>query len=122
LLKGNTAHVLAIGDIVEPNETWRAYKADQTGRSWDYVFRRLFYVSRSGFESATAFAEPVEIANLDATAGHIRNQDLAIGPDGEAYVLYTARETQSELMRDQFFPDASLADSSAPRRHYAAAK
>ena len=26
-----------------PNETWRTFKKQKTGASWDYVFRRLFY-------------------------------------------------------------------------------
>jgi len=109
-LAGNAVHVLAVGDIVEPNETWRTYKAEQTGRSWDYVFRRLFYVVAPDLKTE-GFSEPIEIANRDSTAGHIRNQDLAIGSDGAAYLLYTARETQSALMRDKFFPDLSLVDS-----------
>lgn len=109
-LAGNAVHVLAIGDIVEPNETWRAYKAEQTGRSWDYVFRRLFYVFAPDLK-AGGFGEPIEIANLDSTAGHIRNQDLALGPDGTAYLLYTARATQNALMRDKFFPDLTLINS-----------
>ena len=44
-LRDRAAHVMAIGDIVEPNEAWRAFKKQKTGRDWDYVFRRLFYTT-----------------------------------------------------------------------------
>ena len=32
-LRDRAAHVLAIGDIVEPNEAWRAHKKEATGSS-----------------------------------------------------------------------------------------
>ena len=53
-IRDRSAHVLAIGDIVEPNEAWRAYKKKTTGSEWDYVFRRLFY-ARSPDLSAGRF-------------------------------------------------------------------
>ncbi len=109
-LKDGAAHILAIGDIVEPNETWREYKFEQTGQKWDYVFRRLFYASAPNLNEG-GFGEPVEVANVDATAGYIGNQDLWIAPEGDAYILYTQRETQSALLRDAFFPEASLLNS-----------
>ncbi len=109
-LKDGAAHILAISDIVEPNETWHKFKFEQTGNKWDYVFRRLFY-TRAPKLSEAGFNEPIEIANVDATAGYIGNQDLWIGPNGEAYILYTQRETQSALLRDAFFPDSSLFNS-----------
>ncbi|MBI2423094.1 MAG: hypothetical protein HYV27_09720 [Candidatus Hydrogenedentes bacterium] len=109
-LKNGAAHVLAIGDIVEPVEEWRNFKFEQSGQKWDYVFRRLFFTSTPDLVSG-AFSEPLEIANLDATAGHISNQDLWIAPDGSAYILYTQVEVQSAAMRDKFFPGASLVPS-----------
>ncbi len=109
-LIGNSAHVLAISDIIEPVETWRNYKQEQTGREWDYVFRILYYTHAPDLLTG-GFIEPIEIANVEATAGHIRNQDLWINEAGEAYILYTEREVQSELMRDQFFPVKSIVDS-----------
>jgi len=42
-LHDRAARVMAIGDIVEPNRVWQAFKKQKTGREWDYVFRRLFY-------------------------------------------------------------------------------
>lgn len=103
-LKDRAAHVLAIGDIVEPVEAWREFKAEQTGRKWDYVFRILYYTHTPDI-AARPFAEPIEIANVDDTAGHIRNHDLWIAPDGSAYVLYSEAEVQNALLRDEFFPD-----------------
>lgn len=109
-LKDGAAYVLAIGDIQEPVKEWADYKLEQTQRTWDYVFRILYFTWTRGIRSK-AFAEPVEIANVDATAGHITNQDLWIAPNGDAYILYTQRAVSSTLMRDKFFPGLSTLDS-----------
>lgn len=109
-LVGNSAHVLAVGDIVEPVEEWRKYKFEQTKQTWDYVFRRLYYVQAANLKES-GFSAPLEITNVDATGGYVSNQDLWIAPDGAAYILYTQREVQSALMRDKFFPGKSLIDS-----------
>lgn len=101
-LKNRSAHVLAIGDIVEPNEEWRKYKFEKTGSGWDYVFRRLFYTWSSDITKSD-FVEPIEIDNLDETAGYIRNLDLWIDNEGNAHILYLRQTVQSSLMRDRFF-------------------
>ncbi|MBM3290659.1 MAG: hypothetical protein FJY92_10955, partial [Candidatus Hydrogenedentes bacterium] len=105
-IENGRAHILAVGDIVEPVEEWRTFKKEQTGREWDYVFRRLFLAQNADIEHGP-FAPPIEIANVDATAGHIANQDLWIAPNGDAYVLYTETEVASPLMRDRYFPGKS---------------
>ena len=109
-LRNRAAHVLAIGDIVEPNEEWRTYKHEQTGRAWDYVFRRLFYAWTPDIAQSD-FAEPIELENLDATSGYIRNLDLWLDADGAAHLLYLKQPVQSDLMRDKFFPDQPLTAS-----------
>ncbi len=109
-LRGNAVHVLAIGDIVEPVEEWKTYKLEQTKATWDYVFRILYYTSTPDV-AKTGFAAPLEIANVDKTAGAISNQDLWLSPDGDAYVMYTEREVASALLRDKFFPGKSLVTS-----------
>lgn len=109
-LRGNAVHVMAVGDIVEPVEEWRQYKFDQTQQHWDYVFRILYYTSTPDV-ATTEFAAPLEIANVDKTAGHISNQDLWLSPEGEAWLMYTQCETASALMRDKFFPGNSLISS-----------
>jgi hypothetical protein len=106
-LKNQAGHVLAIGDIVEPNEEWRKYKHDQTGRDWDYVFRRLFYTYTPDI-TKTGFVEPIELENLDATAGHISNLDMWIDDDGAAHIIYRKQTVQSSMMRDRFFPDTPI--------------
>jgi hypothetical protein len=63
---------MAIGDIVEPNRVWQAFKKQKTGREWDYVFRRLFYTGTPDI-GRTDFAAPVEIDSVDVTGGHITN-------------------------------------------------
>jgi len=105
-IENGRAHIVAVGDIVEPNKEWQQYKFEKTGSKWDYVFRRLFYARCNDLKSA-AFAAPIEIANVDATAGHIANQDLWIAPNGDAYILYIEREVSSAIMRDKFFPGKS---------------
>ena len=109
-LQKGSAHVLAIGDIVEPVEEWRTYKFEQTGQKWDYVFRILHYTYTPDI-AKNDFAPPIEIANVDKTAGAISNQDLWIAPDGAAYILYTEREVQSALMRDKYFTGKSIISS-----------
>jgi len=109
-VKGNGGHVMAIEDIVEPVEEWRKFKFDQTKQKWDYVFRILYYTASPDLTS-TPFSTPLEIANVDATAGHITNHDLWIAPDGSAYILYSEREVASAMMRDKFFPDKTLHNS-----------
>ncbi|NUM56256.1 MAG: hypothetical protein HUU46_21665 [Candidatus Hydrogenedentes bacterium] len=109
-LENGRGHILAVGDIVEPIEEWRAYKKEQTGQAWDYVFRRLFYASNKDI-ARDPFIEPIEIANVDATAGHISNQDLWVAPNGDAYIMYTESEVGSALMRDRFFPGKSTVPS-----------
>jgi len=106
-LEDRAAYVLAVGDIVEPVKEWQTYKFEQTGRKWDYVFRILYFAWTPNLVDR-AFAAPIEVANVDATAGHISNQDLWIAPDGSAFILYTEREVQSALMRDKFFPGKSV--------------
>jgi hypothetical protein len=103
-LKNRSAHVMAIGDIVEPVDAWRTYKFEQTQRKWDYVFRILYYTYTPKI-GEQGFSEPIEIANVDDSAGAISNQDLWIAPDGTAYVLYREQEIQTAMMRDKFFPD-----------------
>ena len=109
-LKRGAGHILAVGDIYEPVEEWREYKFEQTKRKWDYVFRVLYYAWTPNI-LGHGFSSPIEIANVDETAGHITNHDLWVAPDGAAYILYSQREVQSALMRDKFFPDRSVSDS-----------
>jgi|GEM_PF-839200 len=109
-LQGKAAYVLAVGDIYEPVEEWRAYKREKLQREWDYVFRILYFTWTPDI-LAQDFMEPIEIANVDATAGNIFNQDLWVSPSGQAYILYTEQPVASELLRDRFFPGLSVTRS-----------
>jgi hypothetical protein len=102
-LSNHAAHVLAIGDIVEPIMEWREYKYAQSNQKWDYVFRRLFYTSTPDI-TTTEFAPPIEVDTLESTSGQMTNLDLWIGPDGAAHLLYIKTSVQSAVMRDRFFP------------------
>lgn len=103
VLRQGAAHVLAIGDIVEPVEEWRKHKADVLKRDWDYVFRRLFYAETPEV-TRTPFGDPVEIDSVEETAGHIRNLDLHVDREGIVRVLYLKQPIQHAFMRDRFFP------------------
>ena len=105
-LRDRAAHVLAIGDIVEPNEAWRAHKKETTGSAWDYVFRRLFY-AHSPDIGREGFAPPIEVDSVEATGGHIRNLDLWLDPRGIAHLLYL-KTNISGALRDRFFPGRKI--------------
>lgn len=109
-LRRGAAHVLAVGDIVEPVEAWKTYKFEQTQREWDYVFRVLYFTSTPQV-GKEPFAPPMEVANVDATGGSISNKDLWVDDQGEAFILYTEQEVQSALLRDKFFPGKSIIPS-----------
>lgn len=102
-LRDCAAHVLAIGDIVEPVEEWRKLKKEKTGRDWDYVFRRLFY-ARTPDIARKPFAPPVEIDSVEKTGGNISNLDLHVDEAGAAHVLYLKRSHQYEFLRDRYSP------------------
>jgi len=105
-LRNRAGHVLAIGDIVEPKEEWRTYKYEKTNRSWDYVFRRLFYTWTPD-ATKTDFAPPIEVEDVDATGGHISNLDLWIDNNGDAHLLYIKQPTVP-ILRDKYFPNIQL--------------
>jgi len=108
-LRNRAAHVLAIGDIVEPIEEWRSYKHEQTKRDWDYVFRRLFYTWTPN-AATTDFASPIEVETVDETGGHISNLDLWIDTNGDAHIVYI-KQPVAQILRDRFFPELRLTRS-----------
>jgi len=109
-VRERAAHLLAIGDIVEPVEAWRRTKFEKTGSEWDYVFRRLFY-AYSPDVTVTPFQEPVEVETVEKTCGHITNLDLWLAPDGAAHLLYLVRSVQYDFIRDRFFPHVPMQTS-----------
>lgn len=102
-LRAGSAHVLAIGDIVEPVEQWRKLKLEKLKSQWDYVFRRLFYTCTDNIRT-TGFSEPIEIDTVEHTCGHIQNLDLHIDSTGAAHLLYLKRPHQYGFIRDKYFP------------------
>ncbi len=102
-LRKRAAHVLAIGDIVEPVEEWRKLKFEKLKREWDYVFRRLFYTFTPDI-ATTDFVPPIEIDTVEKTAGHITNLDLHVDDAGAAHLLYLRRPHHYEFIRDKYFP------------------
>jgi len=106
-LRDGSAHIMAIGDIVEPVEEWRKLKFEKTNRKWDYVFRRLFYTYTKNIRT-TGFAEPVEIDTVEETGGYIRNLDMHIDTAGAAHLLYTKQPHQYTFIRDKYFPGQAM--------------
>jgi len=106
-LCNRAAHIMAIGDIVEPNEEWRKLKKDVLQSDWDYVFRRLFYTWTADV-MAEPFAQPLEIDTVEATGGHIANCDLHADASGVCHLLYVKRPHQYEFLRDKYFPGAPM--------------
>lgn len=105
-LRRGAAHVLAIGDIVEPRPEWREHKKAKTGAAWDYVFRRLFY-TRTPDIARRPFGEPIEVDSVEETGGHILNLDLWLDARGGAHLLYLKTNT-TPILRDRFFPDLKI--------------
>jgi hypothetical protein len=103
-LRDRAVYFCGVSDIVEPNEAWRAFKKQLTGREWDYDFRRLFYTwSR---DITTGNFEPwVEIASREKTCGWINPGDLWVAPNGDVHILWTERALD-ERLRPKFFPGA----------------
>jgi len=106
-LRNGSAHVMAIGDIVEPVEEWRKLKFEKLKREWDYVFRRLFYTYSNNIKT-TDFCAPIEIDTAEQTGGHIQNLDLYVDPTGAAHLLYLKRPHQYEFIRDKYFPGQAM--------------
>jgi hypothetical protein len=106
-LRDGSAHVMAIGDIVEPVDEWRKLKYEKLKRDWDYVFRRLFYTYTDNIRS-TGFSVPIEIDTVEKTCGHISNLDLYIDDTGAAHLLYLKQPHQYEFIRDKYFPGAAM--------------
>ncbi|HSW47272.1 MAG TPA: hypothetical protein VLM89_17045 [Phycisphaerae bacterium] len=105
-LRRGAAHVLAIGNIVEPVEEWQKLKAEKTGSKWDYVFRRLFYTHTPSIENKP-FAEPLEVDTVEKTGGHIANLDLFVDAAGAAHLLYLKRPHANAVIREKYFPQSA---------------
>jgi hypothetical protein len=103
-LRDRAVHFFGVSDIVEPYQAWRAFKRELTGQEWDYDFRRLFYTSTRDI-TKEPFADWVEIASRDRTAGWLYPCDLWLGPDDEVHLLWTERAI-NERLRAKFFPEA----------------
>lgn len=109
ILSGRAAHFFGVGDIVEPIEAWRQAKHEITGRDWDFVFRRLFYAFTPDI-TQQPFCDWIEIANRDATAGAMRNNDIWLAPDGTAHLIWTETTVDARI-RDRFFPGEPIVQS-----------
>ena len=106
-LRDGSAHVMAIGDIVEPVAEWKKLKYEKLKSDWDYVFRRLFYTYTNNIRS-TGFSAPIEIDTVEKTCGHIRNLDLYIDETGAAHLLYLKQPHQYGFIRDKYFPGETM--------------
>ena len=106
-MRGGETYVFAIQDIVEPNEEWRRYKYDKTGRHWDYDFRKL-YLNYSANLEAEDFGDSVLVCDRDATCGWVTNLDCCYDANGDMLLLVSAQNVHEPFMRDRFFPNEPL--------------
>lgn len=109
-LRNGAAHVMAIGDIREPNQAWQQLKREVLKREWDYVFRRLFYCQAPDLADG-GFERPIEIDSVDETAGHILNLDMHIDAGGAVHLLYLKKPHQYAFIRDRYFPGQAMTTS-----------
>lgn len=103
-LQDRVVYFVGASDIVEPDQKWKTFKHELTGREWDYVFRRLFYTWSPDITKGQ-FQDWIEIANRDKTGGLILPGDLWIAPDGTAHIVWEERALD-ERLRKTFFPEA----------------
>lgn len=108
-VRDGAVHFFGVSDIVEPNLAFRKFKFELTGRKWDYDFRRLFYTWTSDI-TQEPFAEWVEIASRESTAGWLRPCDLWLAPNGDVHLLWTERAIDTRL-REEFFPDEKQSEA-----------
>jgi len=108
-IQDRAVHFCGVSDIVEPNQIWRAFKKELTGRQWDYDFRRLFYTWTDDI-TTEAFGPWVEIASREKTGGWITPGDLFLAADGKVHILWTERALD-ERLRAKFFPDTKQSHS-----------
>ncbi len=108
-LRAGAGHVLALGDVVEPNADWRAHKKAKTGSAWDYVFRRIFHAGAADLAAAD-FAAPLEIDSVEETGGNLLNLDLWADDAGAAHLLYL-KTNVTPILRDEFFPGRTITTS-----------
>jgi hypothetical protein len=103
-LRGRAVHFVGVSDVVEPYKAWREFKRELTGQQWDYDFRRLFYTWTRDI-TTEPFAEWVEIASRDKTAGSVSPGDLWLAPNDDVHLLWSERAID-ERLRAGFFPEA----------------
>jgi hypothetical protein len=100
---------MAVSDIIEPVDEWRAFKIRKEPDGYLYVYRRLFYAWTPDITSVP-FSEWIEFANVDSTAGHLHNEDVWLANDGAAHLLWI-EQTLDPQLRKRFFPKEKLAIS-----------
>lgn len=108
-LNGRAVYFCGVSDIIEPYNTWRAFKKELTGNNWDYDFRRLFLAWTPDI-SNVEFSDWLEISSRDKTAGWISPGDLWVSPEGAAHIVWTERAID-ERLKAKFFPSAEQSHS-----------
>ncbi len=105
-LANRQAYVMAISDIEEPVDEYRRHKMEQGKNAFLYVFRRLYYTWTPDI-TTVSFSPWIELANREETAGSVHNEDIWMGADGAAHLLWIESPVEPQL-RDRFFPDVAL--------------
>ncbi len=103
LVKDRAVHLLGVSDVVEPNAKWREYKRQLTGKSWDYVFRNLYYAWTPDVVREP-FRPWLEVASQEQAAGGVEPGDLWMDNHGELHMVWTEAALDIRLQK-HFFPD-----------------
>ncbi len=86
-LDDRAAYVWGASDTAEPVDSWKKFKFELSGQEWAYVFRYVFF-SWTPDVTCEPFRPWLEIANVEPTAGYVRNCDLWVSSDGAAHLLW----------------------------------
>lgn len=103
-LRNHAVYFCGVSDVVEPYQAWRDFKFQLTGQKRDYDFRRLFFTWTPDI-TKKPFADWLEIASCDKTAGWISVGDLYVAENRDVHLAWTERAID-ERLRARFFPDA----------------
>jgi len=95
-LVGDAAHYFAVSNVQEPVNSWQNYMVSEGWASPTWVFRRLFYTSTPSL-ATKPFGRWIEVANLEASGGHMNPGDMRAEMDGSVHVVWNEWHVEPRL-------------------------